>query len=122
MPRTDIGTVLDGFETELDEDALQYWISIAENFVDQIENANTDLGTEGLKNLETLVTQHLATAQDPRMTEASLETAEIDFSGEYGMHFESSKYGQAAMMLDDTGTLDPEGDKQKANFRVLEGR
>lgn len=110
QPRTDASTVKEIFETELtDSTGLNIWIGMASSLVDDINQAANDAGNtlsdSRLMDLETLLSAHFASAQDPRIAEGDRETGSVTYQGETGLNLSSTKYGQNAMLLDPTGTL-----------------
>jgi len=105
MPRTDPTTVKNTFDTSLTDSAISDWITRASMRIDDVEDADPSIEDAKLKELETLVAQHLAASQDPRHESESGASRSVEFQGETGEGMKSTKYGQAALELDPTGTL-----------------
>ena len=105
MPRTNTSDVQDIFDTDLSAASIDAWIGVATELVDDIADADSSVSSTRLVKIENLVTAHLASSQDQRVEKASRESASVTYQGETGMHFESTHYGQQALLLDPTGTL-----------------
>lgn len=96
----------DVFDTDLSDSSLNVWIEMASDIVDDIEDADSSLSSNRLKNLERLVAAHFASAQDQRISSTSRETASVSYQGNTNsMDLRGTKHGQAAIQLDPTGTL-----------------
>ena len=117
MPRTTRPEVQDIFDTPLDKQALESWIEIATEFVDDIAAADSSVSDTRLEKIEKLVAAHLAATQDPRVEKESRDSASASYEGETGMRINASTYGQQAAMLDPTGTLANAG-RQTASITV----
>ena len=105
MPRNTNQELQDVFDTTLDSDALDRWLSIAESVVDDIAAEDSSIGSPRLKDIEVLLAAHYASAQDPRIESTSRETASMSYKSETGMGLRETSYGQQAIQLDPTGTL-----------------
>lgn len=106
MVRTTISKVRNVFDTDLTDNELSSWIDVATELVDDVENADPSIPDKRLEKIERLTTAHLASAQDPRIESASREGSNVSYQGETGKGFESTSYGQRALELDPTGTLE----------------
>jgi hypothetical protein len=104
MPRTSKSTVKKTIDTSLSDDAIDDWIAVAADLVDQIES-RSDLSSGRLEHIETLVAQHFLSGQDQRHASESGASRSVEYQGETGMFFEGTKHGQRALMLDPTGVL-----------------
>jgi len=105
MPRTTENDVSDIFDTSLDSASLSAWIGVANELVDDIDDADSSLSSSRLTKIEKLVAAHLAASQDQRHESASGGARSVSYQGDTGMGFEGTKHGQAALTLDPTGTL-----------------
>lgn len=108
MARTTPTDVAAIFDTDLDTSsggALEQWVNIANTVVDDIAAEDSSISSTRLTQIEKLLAAHYASAQDQRISNASRETASVDYQGETGMNLRGTKYGQQAIQLDPTGTL-----------------
>ena len=106
MARTTPSDVNEVFDTSLDNTSLTAWIDIATEIVDDIADADPTIDSSRLTKIEKLVTAHIAASQDQRVDSSSRETASVTYSGDTGFaDLRGTKHGQAAIMLDETGTL-----------------
>jgi hypothetical protein len=105
MSRVDVSEVTDTFDTDEDPAAINQWISIASEYVDDIADADSGVSSSRLKKIELLVSQHLLAIQDPLVEQDQIGDSTIVYQGEYGMDWDASQYGQHAQMLDPTNTL-----------------
>lgn len=109
------------FDTDLSDSAIQTWIEIGQRWIDEIGRKDASLSQSELDNIHKLITAHLASAQDQRLSSASRETASADYQGQTGMNWESTTYGQRALALDPTGTLQ-DSSKPKASVSVPDSK
>lgn len=79
---------------------------------------STQLDEATLKEIERNVVAHLITSADPRAAQEKTEDISVKYEGNFGKYFESSRYGQVALMLDFTGALAKAGMK-KASLGVV---
>lgn len=104
MTRTNPSDVSEIYDTELSNSALQSWIDIATEIVDDIA-AEGSVSSARLEKIEKLLSAHFASAQDQRIQSGGKESGSVEFQGETGMGLDGTKYGQQAKTLDPTGTL-----------------
>lgn len=121
MARTNNSDVQDIFDTDLDTTALDAWIEIANEHVDDIADADSSIDSTRLTKIEKLAACHFAAAQDPRLEEYRVGDAQGSFQGDTGMYYDSTVYGQQARMLDPTGTLADVG-LRKASVSVVDAK
>lgn len=118
MARTTVTDVESILESNLvGSSNIQEWIDIASSVVDTIEAKGQ---TENLERIEQLWAAHLVESNpknegNRRKSEAGLESGDVSF-------VDGTDHGELALMLDTTGTLDPEDDREQANFRTLDSR
>lgn len=118
MTRTTVSDVEAILEQELvGAGNIQDWIDIASGAVDSIESRGQ---TENLEKIERLWSAHLVQSNPKngghrRKSTIDQESGGVEFA-------DGMDYGEMAMMLDDTGTLDPEDDREQANIAVLDSR
>lgn len=98
MPRTTASDVKELFDTEIPDPIVSSWIDIANEAVDDIEDAAPSASSSRLKKIEKLWTAHLLTAQDPRIESASGESRSVDYG-------DRTSYRELAIGLDPTNTL-----------------
>jgi len=94
-----------GDSDDISDASVDQWISIAEDKVDEIANADSSIESSKLTNIEILVAQHYLATQAQRVSSISGASRSADYQGDTGMGFEGTKYGQAALSLDPTGVL-----------------
>lgn len=121
MARTNNSDLQDIFDTDLSTTALDAWIEIANEIVDDIAAADSSIDSTRLTKIEKLLAAHFAAAQDPRLAEYRVGDAQGTYQGEYGMAINGTVYGQQALMLDPTGVLGRVG-KPKAGLTVPNAR
>lgn len=105
MARTTASDVNTIFDTDLSTSALDAWIDIANELVDDIADKDSSIDSTRLTKIEKLAAAHLAASQDQRISNASSDTRSVNYQGNTGMNFHGTKHGQAAIGLDPTGTL-----------------
>ena len=121
MPRNTNQELQDIYDTDLDTDALDRWLSIAEGVVDDIAAKDSSIKASRLKDIEALLAAHYASAQDQRIENTSRETASVTYQGETGMNLRGTHYGQQAIQLDPTGKLSTLG-KPQASISVPDAK
>jgi hypothetical protein len=104
MPRTSTSAVKETVDTSLSDTAIDDWIAVAGDLVDDIEDRSS-LSDGRLARIERLVAQHFLSAQDQRHSSVSGPSRSAEYQGETGKHFEGTKHGQRALALDPTGVL-----------------
>lgn len=115
-------TTVEDVETLLEQNLvgtsnIQEWIDIAAGIVDTIEAAGQ---TENLERIEQLWAAHLI-ASNPkneghrRKRSLGQESGSVEFA-------DGMDCGELAVMLDQTGTLDPDDDRERATIRALDSR
>jgi len=83
---------------------LDPFILTASQLVDLVE-ANSDLSTAVLQNIERWLAAHFYTLRDPRTTSERAGSVMENYQSSVGPGLATSHYGQAAMALDTSGTL-----------------
>jgi hypothetical protein len=83
------------------------FMDIASSLVDKIVTADTDgvLSTSDLELIERNLTAHFYGHADQFFTSKSTGQASGSFQGQTAMYFNSTLYGQTAVLLDCTGEL-----------------
>lgn len=118
MARTSVSDVEEILEEDLvGQSNIQTWIDIASSVVDTIQDRGQE---ENLEKIEQLWTAHLIQSNpknegDRRKASVNQVSGSVEFQ-------EGVNYGEMAMMLDDTGTLDPEDEREQPNIAVLDSR
>ncbi len=104
MPiRTTEDLVRDIISTDIDIDVNPF-IRAASVLVNKISSNDYTglLDANDLKEIETWLAAHLYAHRDQLLTSKSTSGASGSFQGQFGMLFESTQYGQTAMLLDIT--------------------
>jgi len=118
MARITNSDLADVFDTDLSTDSLDQWIEIANTITDDVEGVDPSLSSTRLEQIELMLAAHFASAQDPRLSSASRETASADYqrNDEY-----STDYMASAVSLDPTGVV-ASLDKRTATLTVPDAR
>jgi len=73
-----------------------------------------------LKEVERWLSAHFTAIHDQRFTKEKVELQEVSYGGKTGMRLLSTLYGQQAMILDPTGTLEKlNNGKYAMNFQFF---
>lgn len=118
MPRTNKSDVKDIVDTELNDSSIDAWIEMANDLADDI-SVNGSINTNRLTRIEKLLSAHFIRLQEPGVETESVKDASFDFTGDFGMDLNMTRYGQAAKRLDTTGTLSQNADSTKATTQAL---
>lgn len=107
-------------DTELDDDVILAFIGSANVFVTAQLSAKS-LDASVLKEIERWVSAHMITMTRERVgKEAGAGGAYIKYAGEWGKGLNGTSYGQTAVMLDTTGTLEALAQgKGKASMKAI---
>lgn len=118
--RVDASDVFEIFDTDISERALNNWINMAAETVDDIDDAdvNDDLSEQRLELIEMNLAAHFASTQDPRVEAETVGDAEFRYKGAS----EVTDYWRTAAQLDTTDYLSDDGGKPAASINVLDGR
>jgi len=118
MARITNSDLADVFDTDLSTDSLDQWIEIANTITDDVEGVDPSLSSTRLEQIELMLAAHFASAQDPRLSSTSRETASADYqrNDEY-----STDYMASAVSLDPTGVV-ASLDKRTATLTVPDAR
>jgi hypothetical protein len=83
------------------------FINTANTLVDRLEAKDTDeiLSSAILIEIERYLSAHFYEHKDPQFSQEKTGDASATYQGEFGMGFNSTKWGQTAKMLDETGFL-----------------
>lgn len=121
MARASRSTLKEIYDSRLSDNALDVWLNMASDRVDDIADANSNIDSERLTDIELMLAAHYASAQDQRHERDSGESRSTSYQGETGMGIKGTKYGQRAAALDPTGILASEG-KPSASFSVPDAK
>jgi len=102
MSRTNPTDVKNTFDTDLSDSAVEDWIGIATEIVDDVEGVNSSLSNSRLEKIERLLAQHFASSQDPRINSTSRETASVNYQRDSDY---ATEYMATAVSLDPTGVV-----------------
>jgi len=80
---------------------------------------SSGLDSSTLKEIERNVAAHLLTALDPQIESEKIGEASTKYAGRFGEFLRSTRYGQAALLLDTTGILAKSGQKS-ATISVID--
>ena len=112
MPRTSSSSVQGILGDHYDSEAapsLDPFIATAGSFVNKVATKNTaggfGLTDADLELIERWLAAHFYTHSDMIASSKSTGSASGSLQGQTAMHFESSLYGQTAVLLDSTGFL-----------------
>jgi len=90
--------------------SLLPYIKTATVVVDRVQTLaiarNMALSSSELEILETWLAAHFYTQMDPAYTNKSTDGASAGFMGQSGKGFEASRYGQQALRIDWSGSLE----------------
>jgi hypothetical protein len=83
------------------------FIRVANNIVNWLSSKDTngELSTQVLEDIETWLAAHFYAHRDQVYQSKSTGRSSAQFQGKTGMYFESTQYGQTALMMDTTGLL-----------------
>lgn len=109
--RTTASDVKEIFETDLAETELNHHINAAAELVDEIDSAGS-LSSQRLTLIEEYLAAHIASTQDPRVSDVSVGDSSFTYKGSQEM----TDYWETAAQLDKTGTLDESDDAPAAVF------
>jgi len=121
MTRTTVSDVDTIFDTDLDTSsggALEQWIEIASEVVDDVAGVDSSISSTRLTQLEKLLAAGYASTQDPRISSTSRETASVNYqrNSEY-----PNDYIAQAVALDPTGVIAAQY-KRTATLQVPDAR
>lgn len=121
MARTNNSDVTTILATDLASAAVDAWIEVANEHVDEIAARDSSIDSTRLTKIEELLAAHLASTQDQRVASGARESARVTYQGETGQGITGTKYGQAAAQLDPTDYL-RNLDKPRAGVHVPDAR
>ncbi len=90
-------------------------ITAATALVDYVDSCDTDsvLSNALLKQIETYIAAHLIAQRDPQAREKWNDEAKDVYQGDFGMYFDSTHWGQTALLLDVSGCLNKLNEEAK---------
>lgn len=100
--RTNPNDVKETFDTDLSDSAVQDWIDIATEVVDDIAAKDSSITATRLEKIEKMVAQGYTAVQDPRIKNARRESAQVSY--QRGDDYPND-YFAGAVALDPTGTV-----------------
>lgn len=105
MARTDISDVKKHVQTELDDSTINMLIEDAAFEVDD-RLGNTDMSEQRLERIERYLAAHFVSIGPDRQIESGgSQSSSVTFTGEFGEGLKSTTFGQRAIELDTSGTL-----------------
>lgn len=117
----EVRVIFPGDALEVPDDSISTHIDMANSFVTD-ELGSAELSTQRLKDIERYITGHLLAIRYPNLGMVKAEwvasEAKIEFSSDFGKMLKSTHYGQWAITLDTTGTLEKLG-SSTARFTVF---
>ncbi len=114
--RTSAPQVCAIIDTALKPDAVVPFIKPASLLVDDIAAADATLASDLLLEIETYLAAHFLTLFEPRAEKEEAGDTKFKYEGKTAMGFDSSKYGQMAIILDPTGTLAALNKKDRVEY------
>ncbi len=109
--RTTFDKVREIYDSNLTDENIEQYISIASGMVDGIPSG--ELTDATLANIERFLTAHLIIAtKERRPVQDEIGEAKVRYSNIYGEGLTSDEYGQMVAELDTTGTLKAMGKKR----------
>jgi 1,6-anhydro-N-acetylmuramate kinase len=118
MARISNSDLADVFDTDLSTDSLDAWIEIANEITNDVAGVDPSLSSTRLEQIELMLAAHFASAQDPRLSSTSRETASADYQRNEDY---ATDYMAAAVSLDPTGVV-ADLDKRTATLNVPDAR
>lgn len=119
MARTNTTDVDEILDTSLSTGALQAYVDAASDVVDDVAAKDSSISSGRLERIEKFYAAHLATAQDPRHSSQSRETASV--SNEDRTTNANANYKELAVSLDPTGVVSGAG-KPAATLSVPDAK
>jgi len=109
MARVTEADVRDIMDTNVDTDALSFWIEWATDLVDASVAevaADYDITTSQLEQIERLVAAHGVAAQDPTEQSASVGDQSVTYeTADPSEGLKETRYGRRALAMDPSGRL-----------------
>lgn len=119
MARATTTTVRAILDTSLTDAQILEYIDIANRLVTRLLGSS-DLTAADLLDIETWMTAHLiASTKERQVANEKVGDMWVTYQGKYGMSLESTTYGQTALMLDTTGSLQ-RATKKKIRIRAIQ--
>jgi hypothetical protein len=118
MSRVTNAEVQEIFDTDLSTDSLDAWIEIASEVTDDIDSNSDSISDARLTQIEKLLAAGYAATQDPRITNASRETASVSYQRQDEF---PNEYIAQAVSLDPTGVIASQY-KRTATLNVPDSR
>jgi len=116
--RTDATRVKAIYSTSLTNFAVESYIDVAADIVDELDS-DTTLGDTRLELIERYLTAHLIAFTNERIgIREKIGDAEITYAGKFGEEIMGTPWGQTAAMLDTSGTLRSIG-KRKISIKAI---
>ena len=111
--RTTAPKVLEIYDTELETEQIDPYISIANSMVDEIPS-DAGLGTARLTEIERWLTAHLIViTKERRGIEEEIDgDTRVKYSDIFGEGLKATEYGQMVAQLDTSGSLAAQGKKR----------
>lgn len=98
---TEVKTI---FETEMTSSDLEPFIKSANALINS-QSDMLELSDALLKEIEEWLSAHFASSKDQRISYQDFGLSKVKFQGEYKTSLNSTSYGQTAVSLDTSGTL-----------------
>ena len=105
-------------ETSLTDDQITRFMTMARNYMAANLDSQTCLTDEIKDEIERLLSAHFISMRDQRVTSEKVGDASATYQGSFGMGFNSTLYGQQAIILDCSNTL-VNSSKQTVGWEVL---
>jgi hypothetical protein len=109
MARVNVTQVKDIISTSLSDASIKACITAANILVDE---KISGLGEDQLKEIERWLAAHFVAVQDPKVVSEKIGSASATYEAtKLGEMLRATSYGQQAILLDTTGTLEGLGKK-----------
>jgi len=106
-------------ETDLDNSAIQEYLDSSQVWLAKVFT-NVNLGDDLKAVIHKWITAHMIAVSHQRTTEREKAgPAEVQYAGEFGAGLYSTPYGQTAIDLDPTGTLEKLASKKRAFLKAV---
>lgn len=108
-------------ESQLDEPIVNAFINTANQLVENLL-VGQGLGEETLTEIEKYLTAHFMTLLEPKAHSEQIDTEyRVTYQGQTKMRLEASFYGQTALLLDSSGSLQRASEELKSVRFVVHG-
>ena len=125
VTEADVREIYD-FDTDITGATANVFILAANILVNKVNTIGGITDTEQLKEIERWLSAHFIAIRDPQASMEKAETVSQTLQQKVDLHFNQTRYGQQALILDTSGTLAEfqedamTGGKKKAELFVMQ--